>query len=117
MIATGADDAAHGGGDRHGARAQIAFYASTPAYRVVLDVHGWGDLQPQLTALSKQGRWSDMGDAVDDGVLHAFAVVGTPAEVGRGLRRRWGDVATRLTLYATYAADPAVWPEVVDALR
>ena len=98
-----------------GTKDQIAFYASTPAYRPVLELHGWGDLQPELTALSKQGRWSEMGDAVDDELLHAFAVVGEPAEVGRGLRRRWGDVATRLTLYATYAADPAVWPDVIDA--
>jgi probable F420-dependent oxidoreductase len=100
-----------------GTKDQIAFYASTPAYRPVLDLHGWGDLQPELTRLSKEGRWSDMGDAVDDELLHAFAVVGGPAEVGKGLRERWGPVASRLTLYATYRADPAVWPDVIGALR
>ena len=100
-----------------GTKDQIAFYASTPAYRPVLDLHGWGDLQPELTRLSKEGRWSEMGDAIDDELLHAFAVVGGPSEVGRGLRTRWGDVATRITLYATYKADPALWPEVIDALR
>ena len=100
-----------------GTKGQIAFYASTPAYRPVLDLHGCGELQPELARLSKQGRWAEMGDVVDDELLHAFAVVGEPAAVGRGLRRRWGDVATRVTLYATYAADPAMWPEVIDALR
>jgi probable F420-dependent oxidoreductase len=100
-----------------GTKDQIAFYASTPAYRPVLDLHGWGDLQPELTRLSKEGRWSEMGDAVDDELLHAFAVVGEPVAVGRRLRKRWGDVATRVALYATYAADPAVWPAVIDALR
>ncbi|HNF04220.1 MAG TPA: TIGR03617 family F420-dependent LLM class oxidoreductase, partial [Mycobacterium sp.] len=28
-----------------GTRKQIAFYASTPAYRKVLELHGWGELQ------------------------------------------------------------------------
>jgi probable F420-dependent oxidoreductase len=100
-----------------GTKDQIAFYASTPAYRAVLDLHGWGELQPELTRLSKEGRWSEMGDAIDDELLHAFAVVGGPAEVGKGLRKRWGPVASRLTLYATYPVDPALWPEVVDAVR
>ena len=50
-----------------GTRQQIAFYGSTPAYRPVLDLHGWGELQPELTRLSKAGRWADMGDAVEAG--------------------------------------------------
>ena len=44
-------------------RAQIGFYASTPAYRPVLEMHGWGDLQPELRRLSKAGEWGAMGDA------------------------------------------------------
>jgi probable F420-dependent oxidoreductase len=100
-----------------GTKDQIAFYASTPAYRPVLDLHGWGDLQPELTRLSKAGRWSEMGYAIDDELLHAFAVVGEPAAVGKGLRERWGDTAARVTLYATYPADPAMWPEVIDHMR
>jgi probable F420-dependent oxidoreductase len=100
-----------------GTKDQIAFYASTPAYRPMLDLHGWGDLQPELTRLSKVGRWSEMGDAIDDELLHAFAVVGEPTDVGRGLRERWGDLVTRITPYATYPADAALWPAVIDALR
>ena len=52
-----------------GTKDQIAFYASTPAYRGVLDLHGWGDLQPELTRLSKEGRWSDMGELITDEML------------------------------------------------
>jgi probable F420-dependent oxidoreductase len=99
-----------------GTKDQIAFYASTPAYRPVLELHGWGELQPELTRLSKAGRWSEMGELIDDDMLHAFAVVGEPDVVGKGLTARWGDVATRITLYATYEADPSVWPAVVDAM-
>ncbi len=75
-----------------GTKDQIAFYASTPAYRPVLDLHGWGDLQPELTRLSKEGRWSDMGDAIDDELLHAFAVVGEP---GRGRQEAPGALGPR----------------------
>lgn len=100
-----------------GTKDQIAFYASTPAYRPVLDLHGWGDLQPELTRLSKEDRWSDMGDAIDDEILQSFAVVGGPDEVAKGLQGRWGEVADRITLYATYPSDPAIWPAVVQALR
>jgi probable F420-dependent oxidoreductase len=100
-----------------GTKDQIAFYASTPAYRGVLELHGWGDLQPELTRLSKAGRWSEMGDVIDDELLHAFAIVGEPAIVGKGLATRWGPVATRITLYATYKSHPALWSTVIDSIR
>ncbi len=60
-------------------RAQLAFYASTPAYRPVLELHGWGDLGDELTRLSKSGRWSEMDQVITDEVLEAFALV-TPIE-------------------------------------
>ncbi|HVM65304.1 MAG TPA: TIGR03617 family F420-dependent LLM class oxidoreductase [Acidimicrobiales bacterium] len=100
-----------------GTRAQIAFYASTPAYRGVLELHGWEELQGELNALARAGRWSDMGDAIDDTVLHAFAVVGAPDEVGRGLHERWSGVAERITLYTPYKVDPGVLTEVVEHAR
>ncbi len=83
----------------------------------MLDHHGWGDVQPELTRLTKEGRWSEMGGLIDDEMLHAFAVIGEPAAVGRQLVERWGWAATRLTLYANYEADPAIWPELVEAMR
>ncbi|HAB44894.1 MAG TPA: LLM class F420-dependent oxidoreductase, partial [Gammaproteobacteria bacterium] len=51
-------------------RKQIAFYGSTPAYAPVLGVHGWGDLQPELNKLSKQGLWDDMGNLITDDILN-----------------------------------------------
>ena len=53
-----------------GTQQQIAFYGSTPAYRGVLELHGWGDLQPELNTLSKQGEWVKMGELIDDDVLN-----------------------------------------------
>jgi len=56
-------------------RKQIAFYASTPAYRKVLDLHGWGDLHPELHRLSLAGEWDTMGTLITDEILEEFAVV------------------------------------------
>jgi probable F420-dependent oxidoreductase len=100
-----------------GARARIAFYASTPAYRAVLDLHGLGDLQPELTALSKQGKWDEMGALIPDELLQAIAVIGTPEEAGQELHERWADVASSIMLYTPYDADPSVWPTVASTAR
>lgn len=74
----------------------LAFYWSTPVYRPVIDAHGWGDLQPELTAVSKRGRWQDMGGLIDDDVLHTIAACGTPAEVAAHIRDRVAGVAVPL---------------------
>ena len=82
-------------------RRQIAFYGSTPAYRPVLARHGWEELAGRLHALSvtsDEGRWAAMGELIDDEVLHAFAVIGTPPEAGAELKRRYGDIVDRVTV-------------------
>lgn len=98
-------------------RAQIAFYGSTPAYRVVLDVHGWGDLQPQLRDLTRAGDWEAMAALVDDDLLHAVAIVAPPEQVATEVRRRYGSVLDRVALNAPYAADPAIWQQIAADLR
>lgn len=100
-----------------GTRRQIAFYGSTPAYRPVLELHGWGELQTELNAMSKQGRWEEMGTLIDDEVLEAFAVVGEPEHVGPELQRRYGDVISRISFYAPYAADRQRWQQVLADIR
>lgn len=97
------------------ARERIAFYASTPAYRGVLTAHGLEDLQPELTTLSKQGRWETMGEAIPDELLHAVAVVGEPAEAGRALRERWGTSLDRITPYSAVPLDQDVLDELCGA--
>jgi probable F420-dependent oxidoreductase len=98
-----------------GTKEQIAFYASTPAYRGVLEHHGWGDLQPELTRMSKEGKWKEMGDVIDDDVVRTFAAVGDVKTVARELRERWA-VATRLSFYIPYRADDAVRRELLAEL-
>ena len=100
-----------------GTRQQIAFYGSTPAYRGVLDVHGWGGLQEELNALSKQGKWVEMGNLIDDEILNTFAVVGEPEAIAPELHQRYGDIIQRLSFYAPYKSDPERWATVLAALR
>jgi probable F420-dependent oxidoreductase len=97
-------------------RRQIAFYGSTPAYRAVLELHGWGALHDDLNQLSKAGEWAKMGELVDDEMLRAFAVVGSPEDVGPELLGRYGDVITRVTFAAPYGTDPDRWRAVIDAI-
>lgn len=77
-------------------RKQIAFYGSTPAYRKVLELHGWEDLHTELHRLSKEGEWDTMATLVDDEILGAFAVVGPAEEVGPALRSRGEGLADRV---------------------
>jgi probable F420-dependent oxidoreductase len=74
------------------AQNQIAFYASTPAYRGVLDSIGYGELQPELNRLSKAGQWEEMGRRIDDTLLDRVALVGEPGEIARKLGQRYGDI-------------------------
>jgi len=99
-----------------GTRQQIAFYGSTPAYRGVLDIHGWGGLQEELNILSKQGEWERMGTLIDDEILDTFAVVGPPEHIAPELSKRYGDVISRINFYAPYASDPDRWSAVMAAL-
>lgn len=84
---------------RQGVRLLLAFYGSTPAYRPVLDVEGWGDLQPRLNALSKRGEWSAMSGLIDEAMLGTLAVVGTPEECAAEISRRFGGLASRVCCY------------------
>ena len=82
-----------------GVRGLLAFYGSTPAYRPVLDVEGWGDLQPELNPLSKTGDVTAMFDLVSDEMVDTLAVRGTPEECAAELHRRFGDLADRVCCY------------------
>jgi probable F420-dependent oxidoreductase len=85
-------------------RQQIAFYGSTPAYKPVLDSIGAGELQGELNAMSKQGRWVEMADLIDDGMLNQFAVVGEPGSIPGQISSRYGDLIDRTS--AAYANIP-----------
>jgi len=102
---------------RQGTKQQIAFYGSTPAYRGVLDLHGWGDLQDDLNRLSKRGEWVAMGDLITDEILDAFAIVAEPEDIPKAMLARYGDIVDRLSFYAPYRSDPDRWRQVLAGFR
>ncbi|AEH09488.1 MULTISPECIES: TIGR03617 family F420-dependent LLM class oxidoreductase [Protofrankia] len=101
LVATGIDEKSYDEAVRT-VRERVAFYGATPAYRGVLELHGWGDLHTELHRLSRQNEWDVMTKIVDDTVLHTFAVVGEPAAVVTELRRRFDDLINRFTLFVPY---------------
>ena len=109
-VDTGRDD------DHASTRMLLAFYGSTPAYRPVLDAHGWGDLQPELNAMSKQGRWQEMATLIDDEILHTIAACGTPSEVAAHIRDRVDGVSDRICLYQPGPIQVDALAEIVDEL-
>ncbi|MGV0791481.1 TIGR03617 family F420-dependent LLM class oxidoreductase [Mycolicibacterium sp. XJ1819] len=95
-----------------GVRAQLAFYASTPAYRPVLELHGWDGIAAELTSMTKQGRWTEIANLVDDEMLDNLAVVGNPAEVADRLVSRFGPIATSVSLSTPYEYDRSITSEI-----
>jgi probable F420-dependent oxidoreductase len=98
----------------------IAFYGSTPAYRPVLELHGWTALADELHALSvgrREDKWTAMRDLVDDEVLETFAVVAAPDDVGARVRERFGGLVDRFSVYASYPAPPELWNPLLAAFR
>jgi len=101
-------------------RMQLAFYGSTPQYRVVLETHGWGSLQPELHALARQGRWMEMGALIDDRVLDTFTVRCAPQELAARLRARYAGLADRVSIISharPQRTEPAFWMALIAELR
>jgi probable F420-dependent oxidoreductase len=101
-------------------RATVAFYGSTPAYRPVLELHGWAALADELHALSvsrREDKWTAMRDLVDDDVLDAFAVVAEPEDVGPRVRQRFDGLVDRFGVYASYPASLDLWDPLARAFR
>jgi hypothetical protein len=62
----------------------------------VLDLHGWGALGDELHTLSIRGDWATMGGLIPDELVHTMAVVGSAAEVGKEILRRYSGTADRI---------------------
>ncbi len=101
---------------REEARGQLAFYASTPAYRTVLECHGYEDLQPRLQALTKEGRWAQMSALLPDELLELIALCGTPEQVAEGIYKTRGDLVQRVGLML-YSKKPEYAERLRKAIR
>lgn len=96
-------------------RERIAFYSSTPAYKRVLEAHGWENLQPELNQMSKQGLWAEMGRLINDEMLNTFAVVGEPKDIVPQIRARYTGLVDRITINFSFVP-PDERPALIEAL-
>jgi probable F420-dependent oxidoreductase len=104
MIATGRSDEAIAKAIEV-VRGRIAFYGCTVAYKPVLDIHGWGDLQDELIALNRQHRSAEMAGLISDEMLETIAIVGSPEQVVDTMKARFGGVIARTSFGAPDLAD------------
>ena len=116
MTGIGANEESHKKAVR-ACRDQVAFYASTPNYKAVLEQHGYEDLSEELNRLSKAGQWKEMGDAIDDEVLNTFAVISEdPDELAKEIMRRYGNQGQRIAPIL-YSGELELMPPVLEALK
>ena len=94
-----------------GVRQQIAFYASTRTYKVVLDMHGWGEVSARLNQKAAQGDWGGMAKEITDEMLDTYSVVGTYEDIADKVMRRYDGLLDRVGFYIPYRAglDDAEW--------
>jgi alkanesulfonate monooxygenase SsuD/methylene tetrahydromethanopterin reductase-like flavin-dependent oxidoreductase (luciferase family) len=84
------------------ARAQISFYASTPSYRPVMDLHGWTGVAEKLSAHAARGEWAEMPMLITDEMLGEFCLVTTESKLADELKKRYDGLADRLTIYTPF---------------
>ncbi len=104
--------------EREMARQQIAFYASTPTYKSVLDVHGWGELSQKLGSLAVRGKWDEMSALIPDDILNEVAIVAPREEVVARIKQKYAGLLDRVTFYAPFdPMDAPKWREIVQAFQ
>lgn len=115
MVATGTNDEEITKA-REACKSQIGFYGSTPAYKIVLEQHGWEEIQLELNKLTKKGLWQDMSNLISDEILETIAVTGTPKEVSKTIYERYGLIGTRIAP-SIFSGDPKVTEELIKSLK
>jgi probable F420-dependent oxidoreductase len=88
--------------DMNFARAQISFYASTPSYRPVMDLHGWSSVAEELSAHAAKGEWMDMPMLITDEMLAEFCLVTEEGRLATELKNRYNGIVDRLTVYTAF---------------
>jgi len=87
-------------------RQQISFYASTPPYRIILEMHGWEETGKQLSGLAAQGKWAEMPTLITDEMLDEFAVRGAWAELPAKIKAKYaGGLLDRVSYYFPFTPD------------
>lgn len=83
-------------------RQQISFYASTPSYRAVMQLHGWGAAAEKLSALAARKEWKEMPAQITDPMLDTFTIIADENEMASAIQKRYNGLADRITLYMPF---------------
>jgi probable F420-dependent oxidoreductase len=102
------------------ARAQISFYASTPTYRPVLELHGWGEAGERLSLMAAHKRWDEMPAQISDEMLNELAIiVDDAAALPAQIKARYAGLLDRVTFYAPFdpSQDAERWRKIVSEFK
>ncbi len=80
---------------RRAARLQLAFYATTPSYRPILELHGRSELFGEVRRAFVRRDQAELARLIDDELLDAIAIAGRTDEA-RDRLAGWQSVADRL---------------------
>lgn len=100
------------------ARQQIAFYASTPSYRPVMILYGWGEVAEELSSLASRKKWADMPDLISDEMLAEFTTIASQHDLPAALLDRYQDIAVRMTLYIPFVPSErdSFWQNLITTM-
>jgi probable F420-dependent oxidoreductase len=112
MVSTGSEESAF-------LRSQIAFYASTPTYRPVMALHGWGEIADQLQVLSRKKAWDEMPALIDDEMLDTFAISASSSDLAEAIKHRYQGLVDRLSIYRPFlpGEEDEFWKELASTLH
>jgi alkanesulfonate monooxygenase SsuD/methylene tetrahydromethanopterin reductase-like flavin-dependent oxidoreductase (luciferase family) len=116
MIATGETEEAMRAA-KDSIKGLLGFYASTPAYIPPMDAIGYADLQPEANRLTKEGKWEQLADLIDDTFFEAFCIYDEPANIGTRVAQKYGSMPDRLSLYTPYATPAGFWKPIIEQIR
>lgn len=85
-----------------GLKERVAFYASTPEYKEMLSMYGWGVQQEDFAALARENKWAEMGNLVTDEMLEAYSVIAGPRDLPAALAKRYGGKVDRIQIDETW---------------
>jgi probable F420-dependent oxidoreductase len=98
---------------------QISFYMSTPAYRVLAELHGWEEIASQLSKLVRARDWEAMPKLINDDILSTLAVTGSWAELPHKIHDKYGDLLDRVSYYLPFqpGKQDQGWQSSVNAFK
>lgn len=100
-------------------RQQISFYASTPSYRPVMQLHGWGTAAEKLSSMAARGQWKEMPAQITDQMLETFVVIADENDLAAAIQKRYSGLADRVTLYMPFipGKKDAFWKKLTSSFQ